>query len=161
MTENRSGSSTRNSKLIQASRETLYNAFTDPAALAAWMAPGDMTGKVHRFDGRVGGGYEMSLYYPSSEEDVRGKSGEKEDRFIARFMELTPPERIVQAITFDSDDPAFSGEMVMEVSLETEEEGTRVTIVFKDIPPGIRPEDNEEGTEMSLGKLESYVSGRA
>lgn len=158
MTENRSGASTRNSKLIRAPRETLYRAFTDPAALAAWMAPGDMTGEVHRFDGRVGGGYEMSLYYPS-EEEFRGKTAEKEDRFTARFVELAPPERIVQAITFDSDDPAFSGEMIMEVTLEAEEEGTRVIIVFKDIPSGIRPEDNEAGTEMSLEKLDRYVSG--
>lgn len=50
----------------------------------------------------------MSLYYPSSEEEFHGKTGDKEDRFTSRFLELTPPERIVQAITFDSDDPAFS-----------------------------------------------------
>ena len=42
-------------------------AFTDPAAMAVWLAPGDMTGEVHSFDDRVGGGYQMSLYYPSSE----------------------------------------------------------------------------------------------
>lgn len=149
--------STRNSKFIKASPETVYRAFTDPVALAAWLAPGDMTGEVHRFDGRVGGGYEMSLYYPASEKTAQGKSSEREDRYTARFLELTPSKRIVQAITFDSADPAFSGEMLMEVTLEAEAGGTTVTIVFKNIPPGIRPEDNETGTELTLEKLARYV----
>lgn len=99
MTGSRSSATTRNSKLIKAPREAVYQAFTDPAALAA--------------------------------------------------------------ITFDSDDPAFSGEMIMEVTFEAEEEGTTVTILFKDIPSGIRPEDNETGTELSLEKLDRYVSDSA
>ena len=62
---------TRTSRVIKASREALYQAFTDPEALAAWMAPEGMTGKVHEFDGRVGGGYSMSLFYPSYEQEHR------------------------------------------------------------------------------------------
>lgn len=149
--------STRNSKVIKASQEALYRAFTDPEALAVWLAPEGMTGKVHRFDGRVGGGYQMSLYYPPSEETFRGKTAEREDRYTARFVELTPPARIVQAITFDSDDPAFLGEMTMLVTLDAEDEGTRVTIEFQNIPSGIRPEDNEAGTQSSLEKLARYA----
>jgi uncharacterized protein YndB with AHSA1/START domain len=149
--------STRNSKFIKATPQALYRAFTDPAALAIWLAPGDMTGEVHSFDGRVGGGYQMSLYYPSSETTLRGKTSGREDRYTARFVELTPPRRIVEAITFDSDDPAFSGEMIMEVAFEAEDGGTTVSIVFKDIPSGIRPEDNEAGTQSTLEKLARYV----
>jgi uncharacterized protein YndB with AHSA1/START domain len=116
-----------------------------------------MTGEVHRFDGRVGGGYQMSLYYPSSEQTVRGKTSEREDRYTARFVELTPARRIVEAITFEAVDPAFEGEMIMEVTFEAEEGGTTVSIFFKDIPPGIRPEDNEAGTRSTLEKLARYV----
>jgi uncharacterized protein YndB with AHSA1/START domain len=98
----------------------------------------------------------MSLFYPDSDKTSRGKSAEKEDRYSARFVELTPT-RIVQAITFDSDDPAFAGEMIMEVTFEPEVGGTTVTILFKNIPPGIRPEDNETGAELTLEKLARYV----
>jgi len=45
----------------------------------------------------------------------------------------------------------------MEVTFEAEDGGTSVTIVFKDIPSGIRPEDNEAGTQSSLEKLARYV----
>lgn len=157
MTVAHSSASTRNTKFIKASPEDLYRAFTDPDALAVWLVPGDMTGKVHSFDGRVGGGYRMSLFYPSSEKTFRGKTSEREDRYTARFVELTPPRRIVEAITFDSANPAFSGEMIMEVTFEAEEGGTRVTILFRNIPPGIRPEDNEAGTRSTLKKLARYV----
>ena len=157
MNDAHSRASTRNSKFIKATPQALYRAFTDPAALAVWLAPGDMTGEVHHFDCRVGGGYQMSLYYPPSDTAFRGKTSEREDRFTARFLELTPPKRIVQAITFDSVDPAFSGEMIMIVAFEAEDEGTTVSIVFKDIPPGIRPEANEAGTESTLEKLARYV----
>jgi uncharacterized protein YndB with AHSA1/START domain len=157
MTDAHSHTSTQNSKYIKASQETLYRAFTNPAALTVWLVPGDMTGKVHNFNGRVGGGYQMSLYYPSSEETFRGKTSEKEDRYTARFVELTPPERIVEAITFDTVDPDFSGEMIMEVTFKAEDGGTTVSILFKDIPSGIRPEDNEAGTRSSLEKLARYV----
>ena len=149
--------STRTSRVIKAPREALYRAFTDPVALAIWLSPEGMTGKVHEFDGRVGGGYRMSLFYPSSDEAHRGKTSEREDRYAARFVELEPPSRIVEAITFDSEDPAFSGEMTVVVTLEDRGGGTEVTILFENIPPGIRPEDNDAGTRSSLEKLARYV----
>jgi uncharacterized protein YndB with AHSA1/START domain len=161
MTDASSGASTRTSRFIKAPREALYRAFTDPGALAAWLSPGEMTGKVHEFDARVGGGYRMSLYYPSSEQENRGKTSEREDRYTARFVELTPPSRIVEAITFDSDDPAFSGEMTMVVTFEERDGGSEVTIVFEHIPPGIRPEDNDAGTRSSLEKLARYVESES
>ena len=161
MMDAHSRASTRNSKFIRATPEVLYGAFTDPVALAVWLAPGEMTGEVHSFDGRVGGGYQMSLYYPSSETSFRGKSGEREDRYTARFVELTPPRRIVEAITFDTFDPAFKGEMIMEVTFEAEGDGTIVSVLFKDIPPGIRAEDNEAGTRSTLEKLARYVGPAA
>lgn len=99
-----------------------------------------------------------SLFYPADDAISQGKTSEKEDRFTARFIELVPPRKIVQAVIFDSDDPAFSGEMIMEVNLEAEGAGTKVTITFRNIPPGIRPADNEAGTQMSLEKLARYVA---
>ena len=152
---------TRTSKVIKAPRETLYRAFIDPAALTVWLPPGDMTGKVYSFDARVGGEYRMSLFYPPSEQVHRGKTSEKEDSFTVRFVELTPPARIVEAVTFHSADPAFSGEMTLEATFDPANGGTEVTIVCRDIPPGIRPEDNEAGCRASLEKLARYVESES
>jgi hypothetical protein len=32
----------------------------DPDVLVAWLPPARMTGRIHAFDARVGGGYRMS-----------------------------------------------------------------------------------------------------
>ena len=151
------GQTTKNSKIINATVETIYKAFTSPTALEVWQAPGDMTAKVHNFDLRVGGGYEMSLFYPDSETEMKGKTKGKEDRFTTRFIDIIPNKKIVQAVNFVSSDPGFSGEMIMEVTFEPIDNGTNVTFFFKDIPKGIKPADNEAGTISSLNKLAEYV----
>ena len=148
---------TQNSLNIKATPQEIYNALINPKALEVWQAPGDMTAKVHDFDLRVGGGYQMSLFYPDSEKETRGKTSSKEDRFTARFIELIPETKIVQAINFDTSNPDFAGEMTMEIKLEPIDNGTKVTFLFKDIPQGIKPGDNEAGTISSLEKLAKYV----
>jgi uncharacterized protein YndB with AHSA1/START domain len=145
--------STRTSRFIKASPEAIYAAFMDPAELVAWLPPAQMTGKIHAFDPRVGGGYRMSLFYPPDERVFRGKTSEKEDRVNVRFVDLAPPRRIVEAVTFDTTDPAFFGEMTIEVTLEAAAGGTDVTFRFTNLPPGVRAEDNEAGARLSLDQL--------
>lgn len=158
MTPEPSGASTRTSRIINAPREAVYRAFTDPRALTAWRAPDDMTAAMHEFELRVGGGYRMSLFYPSSNQEHAGKTTEHEDRYTSRFVELDPPSRLVEAIRFDSDDPAFSGEMILDVTLVDVDGQTNVTLAFHNLPAGVRPEDNDAGTRSSLDKLARYLA---
>ena len=153
MTEKREGASTRTSRIIRARPEELYQAFMDPAALVAWLPPAEMTGRIHEFDARVGGGYRMSLFYPPSEGSFPGKTSDKEDMVDVRFVELAPPRRIVEAVNFVTTDPAFVGEMTIVVTFEEVSGGTEVTFLFKNLPPGLRAEDNEAGSRLSLEQL--------
>ena len=98
----------------------------------------------------------MSLFYPASEQVYRGKTSEREDRFTARFVELTPPTRIVQAISFDSADPAFSGEMTTVATFEERNGGTEVTIVYQHLP---RAYDLRITLRLALGRhLRSWLA---
>lgn len=151
--------SSRTSRFIKASPDKVYAAFMDPAALLAWMPPGEMTGRIHDFDGREGGGYWMSLFYPASEKTMRGKTAENEDMVNVRFVELQPSGRIVEIVTFQSPDPAFAGEMRIDIRFDTVPNGTEVTFICTDIPSGIRPEDNDTGTQESLAQLARYLEG--
>ncbi len=148
---------TKNSKLIRATADKVFKALTDPGAIEIWQVPNDMTGKIHRYDFREGGGYEMSLYYPDTEKEMKGKSGEKEDKFSAEFVAIIPGTKIVEKVYFESDDPAFQEPMTMIIDLESVAGRTKVTFLFKDIPKGIKPEDNEAGTMSSLEKLAQLV----
>jgi uncharacterized protein YndB with AHSA1/START domain len=153
MTEAQAGAWTRTSRIIKARPEQLYEAFMDPAALIAWLPPAEMTGKIHEFDARVGGGYRMSLFYPANERSFRGKTSGGEDMVNVRFVELAPPRRIVEAVNFVTTDPAFFGEMTMVVTFEAVSGGTDVTLLCKNLPPGLRAEDNEAGSRLSLEQL--------
>lgn len=152
MSDRQSKSQSRASKVVKASPDEAYQAFVDPRILVDWLPPAEMTGTIHDFRATVGGGYRMSLFYPESE-TFQGKTTEKEDRVQVRFVELDPPHRIVEAVRFVSDDPAFSGVMTMTVTLEPVDGGTEVTLAFRDLPPGLKPEDNDEGAQMSLDQL--------
>lgn len=145
--------SSRTSRLIRAAPEEIYQAFMDPAVLVQWLPPAEMTGVLHAFDGRVGGGYEMSLFYPPNEQSFAGKTAAREDRVRVRFVELSPPHRIVEAITFVTIDPALHGEMVMIATFEPATHGTEVSLTFQNLPPGLRAEDNDAGARLSLGQL--------
>jgi uncharacterized protein YndB with AHSA1/START domain len=147
------GAGTRTSRLITASPAQIYQAFIDAAALVAWLPPGEMTGTIHELDARVGGGYRMSLFYPPDEQKFRGKTSEREDMVEVRFVELAPPRRIVEAINFVTTDPALLGEMTMTATFDEVPGGTEVTLVFENLPPGVRPEDNEAGAQLSLAQL--------
>src|SRR5262245_10775392 len=153
MTVMPAGTSTRVSRVIQAPPEEIYRAFMDPTALVAWLPPGEMTGTIHRFDARVGGGYRMSLFYPPTERDRRGKTSAHEDMVTVRFVDLVPPRKIVQAVTFHTSDPALTGEMTIVVTLDRAAGGTEVTFACTNLPPGLRAEDNEAGSRLSLEQL--------
>ena len=155
------GASTVNSRIVKASPERVYEAFIDRDDLLAWLPPGEMTGQLHEFNARVGGGYVMSLFYPPDEATFRGKSADREDRVNVRFVELSPPRRIVEAVTFDTADPAFLGEMTMTATFIEVPGGTNVTLLFENLPPGLRPEVNEAGAEMSLDQLARYLENPA
>ena len=140
-------------QVIKATPEQVYAAFMDPAVLVGWLPPAEMTGKIHEFDGRVGGGYRMSLFYPADERVFRGKTADKEDMVKVRFVVLAPARRIVETVNFVTTDPALQGEMTMTATFEPVAGGTKLTMLFENLPPGLRPEDNEAGARLSLAQL--------
>jgi uncharacterized protein YndB with AHSA1/START domain len=157
MTKEHAGARTRTSRVIRARPEELYAAFLDPVALVDWLPPAEMTGEIHEFDARVGGGYRMSLFYPPDERALRGKTSDREDRVNVRFVELAPPCRIVEAVSFVTTDPAFFGEMTLTATFAEAAGGTEVTLAFENLPPGLRATDNETGARLSLEQLARRV----
>ncbi len=149
--------SMRVSRIIKASRQTLYRACLDPGALVRWRVPDNMTGRMDAFDAREGGSYRMSLTYQDPEHSPGGKTSADTDTVLGRFTELRPYEAIVEVAEFESPDPGFSGEMKITTGFADADDGTEITIIFEGLPAGIRTEDNEMGTRQSLRKLAALV----
>jgi uncharacterized protein YndB with AHSA1/START domain len=146
--------STTTIALIKASPVRVYQAFVEEEALLAWLPPGEMTGRFHEFDARVGGGYVMSLFYPESETEHQGKTAEREDKVRVRFVELVPPSRIVEAVTFDSDDQAFAGEMKVAAVIQPAPAGPDEILRLDFLWLCIRPENNELGGGKALKRFQ-------
>jgi uncharacterized protein YndB with AHSA1/START domain len=75
----------------------------------------------------------------------------------ARFITLQPYKKIVLGIRSTFDGPAYVGETIMEVRFQRQDKATLVTIVFTNIPLGVKPEENEKAIELSLDRLERHL----
>jgi uncharacterized protein YndB with AHSA1/START domain len=144
------------SRVIAAPLERVWRALIDPGALLAWLPPGEMTGKFERFDARPGGSYRLVLTYADAS-GAPGKATAGSDIVEARFVDIVPGERVVQAVDFVSDDPAYAGTMTMTWAVTAVSEGTRVDIVAEDVPDGISAEDHAAGLSSSLSNLAAHI----
>ena len=146
----------KGSRVVAAPPERVWVALVDPEALLAWLPPGGMTGRFERFEARPGGSYRMVLTYADAS-GAPGKATADSDIVEARFIDIVPGQRVVQAVDFVSDDPANAGTMTMTWEVTAVEAGTRVDIVATDVPDGIPAEDHAAGIASSLKKLAAYV----
>src|SRR5580704_8456539 len=146
----------RASRVIAAPPQRVWAALVDPGALLKWLPPGEMTGRFERFDARPGGSYRMVLTYPDAS-GAPGKATADSDIVEARFVDIVPGDRVVQAVDFISDDPANVGTMTMTWQVTPVEGGTRVDIVAQDVPDGISAADHAAGLTSSLANLAAYL----
>lgn len=86
-----------------------------------------------------------------------GKTSSDADEVDVRFVRLVQDRCIEQAVTFESDDPVFAGQMRIVWAFEPDEAGTRVTVRCTDVPVGIGPEDHQAGLNSTLDNLVAYV----
>ena len=144
------------SRVIAAPLTQVFAALVDRDALLAWLPPEGMTARFERFDPRPGGSYRLILTYldPSG---APGKGTADADIVEARYIDVVPDARVVQAVDFVSDDPAFAGTMTMTWEVSAIAEGTMVAITAEDVPDGISAQDHATGLASSLANLAEYV----
>jgi uncharacterized protein YndB with AHSA1/START domain len=146
----------KGSRVMAAPPGRVWAALIDPEALSAWLPPGEMTGRFERFDARPGGSYRMVLTYRDAS-GAPGKATADSDIVEARFVDIVPGERVVQAVDFVSDDPAYAGTMTMTWEITPVDDGTRVDIIAEDVPDGVSASDHAAGIASSLDNLAGYV----
>jgi len=144
------------SRVIAAPARAIFRAFLDADSVASWRPPTGMTAKIFAFDPRPGGSYRMAFVYPAGARG-HGKSTDDADIFEGRFVELVPDEKIVEAVAFESDDPAFAGTMTVTTTLAAVAGGTRVNFLAENVPSGISEADHRTGMASTLGNLAAFV----
>lgn len=146
----------RASRVVDAPLARVFDALVDRDALESWLPPAGMTGRFEHFDARPGGSYRLVLTYTEPTE-AGGKSSADSDIVEARYVEIVRDVRVVQAVDFVSDDPAFAGTMTMTWTVTEVSGGTRVEFIADDVPEGIDADDHAAGLSSSLDNLAAHV----
>ncbi len=133
-------------RVMRATPEKLYRAFTEADALAKWMAPHGFTGTVHHLDATVGGTFKMSF---------RNFSTGNAHSFGGTYLAMAPGQMIRYTDSFD--DPNLPGVMQVTVSFEPVSCGTELTVLQEGIPELIPLEMCYLGWQESLVQLGNLV----
>jgi len=133
-------------KVLKASPDKVYRAFTEAKALASWLPPYGFLCTVHELDAKVGGTYKMSFHNFST-----GNS----HSFGGKYIEMKPGEFLKYSDKFD--DPSLPGEMITTVWLRKVMVGTELKVTQEGIPAAIPAEMCYLGWQDSLDKLTRLV----
>lgn len=133
-------------RIIQASPEKIFRAFSDPAAHATWLPPYGFICTVQQMDFSVGGHFKMTFINFST---GNGHS------FGGEYLEIKANEFIKYVDRFD--DPNLPGEMITTVSLAPVSCGTELKIEQTGIPDMIPAEMCYLGWQESLDKMKRLV----
>lgn len=133
-------------RVLRATPDRVYRAFTHGAAMAKWLPPHGFVCHVHHFEGKVGGSFKMSF-----ENFATGHS----DAFGGEYLKLIPGELVEYVDRFD--DPGMPGEMRVTVKLRAVSCGTELNIEQAGIPEVIPTEMCYLGWQESLIQLANLV----
>jgi uncharacterized protein YndB with AHSA1/START domain len=133
-------------RVLKASPEKVYRAFTQPMAIASWLPPYGFLCTVHEMNATVDGRFKMSFHNFST---GNGHS------FGGKYLELIPNQFLKYTDTFD--DPNLPGEMTTSVWLQKVSVGTEIKILQENIPSVIPTEMCYLGWQESLEKLAKLI----
>lgn len=133
-------------RVIKASPEKVFRAFTDATAIASWIPPYGFLCTVHQMDAKKGGAFRMSFTNFST-----GNS----HSFGGTYLDVKPNEFLKYTDQFD--DPNLPGEMITSVTLRKVIGGTEMKITQDGIPSAIPAEMCYLGWQESLDKLVKLV----
>lgn len=133
-------------RVIKASPEKVFRAFTDPVANSFWLPPYGFLCTVQQMDFKVGGKFRMKFTNFST---GNGHS------FGGEYLEIKPNELIKYNDKFDN--PNLSGQITTTVWFNKVSCGTEVKILQEGIPEVIPAEMCYLGWQESLEKLIKLV----
>ena len=142
---------TRASRHLAARPDQVYRALTDGGLIGRWRVPDGMTSRVHEFDGREGGRFQVSLTYDRP--TGSGKSLPHTDTYHGRFVRLVENQLVVESLEFETPDPALQGEMTMTTTITASGRGCLVEMLHERVPDAVPPADNQAGMQMALRRL--------
>lgn len=133
-------------RVIKASRERVYAAWTDPKQMKEWFGPEGVRTRSVIADARVGGELRWEL-----------TSSEGEDMTVfGEYRELVPGRKIVFTWKWDDDEDWKDITSVVTLELADAGNGTELRLVHEQLPSEESRERHSEGWTKVLASLEQY-----
>ena len=135
-------------RFINALRDCVYAAWTDPAQLKEWFGPENVRTRNFTADARVGGKYRWDLI-----------NEEGEDMTISgEYRELVPGKKIVFTWKWDDDEAWKNTSSVVTVELSDCDGGTELRLIHEKLPSEESRDRHNEGWNSVVDQLEKFFS---
>jgi uncharacterized protein YndB with AHSA1/START domain len=129
-------------RMLDAPRDRVFAAFTDPELIPEWWGPRGTTTRVDQMDVKAGGSWRFA---------IRNSDG-SETGFRGTYREVTPPERIVQTFEWEG----MPGYVSVETA-EFEDLGDRTKVTTTSIFHTTEERDGMLDSGMERGMNETYA----
>jgi uncharacterized protein YndB with AHSA1/START domain len=130
-----------------APRELVFRAWTEPEHLRRWCAPKGFTLPVSEGEHGAGGGWRATMQAPDG----------TEHRLVGRYLDFTPPERLVFTHAWLQDGRP-GHETVVTVTLEERDGGTRLTLTQTGFASAASRDGHEGGWSETLDRLAEHLA---
>jgi uncharacterized protein YndB with AHSA1/START domain len=136
------------SRVINAPRETVFAAWTDPAQAALWWGPQGFTTISCEMDARPGGAYRACMRSPEGNRHCR--------RGV--YREVVEPERLVFSYAWEDADGNPGHEMTITVTFADIAGRTRLTLHQTGFETAAARDDHRRGWSSCLERFAEYLS---
>ncbi len=130
---------------FEAPRELVFKVFTDPALIAKWLGPKDMTCKVETYENKEGG------FWRFIHTDPKGN----EYGFHGVTHEITAPERLIR--TFEFEGLPERGHVSLEAATFEALPGRRTKLVIQAVYRSVGDRDGMVQSGMERGVNDSHA----
>jgi uncharacterized protein YndB with AHSA1/START domain len=142
-------------RVFEASRELVWEAYTDPRLLCQWLGPRRMRMTVQELDLRPGGRYRYTH---------QGEQPGSEGPFVffGEFREVEPPRLLVQTFQFEGNEHGESVDRLELEALEADRTQLLVTATFPSTEAldAILAAGMERGVREGYEKLDELLASR-
>jgi uncharacterized protein YndB with AHSA1/START domain len=139
-------------RTLDAPREAVFAAFTDPTQFQQWMGPGTMRAEVERLEPRVGGAYRVVMRDEQSNAHI----------VSGIYREVAAPSRLVFTWAWEMDAATRSTghESLVTVTFRALGNRTELTLRHEKLESAASRDQHSHGWEGVFPKLEKFLAGR-
>lgn len=131
------------SRVLAATPEQVFRAFTDPQWYAQWWGPEGTRSEVPQLDLRVGGSYRVDMHMPDGNVAT----------MFGQYREIDPPKLLSYSWAWEGE----GVETLVTLEIEPHEDGAELTITHEGFQDDKQVEMHEHGWAGSLDRLATLL----